>query len=125
MQETFENGSVFAGGVHTETDTLKWNAHPAFMGVYLKHLIKGEQTGGQLSCHLVKIEPGCSIGLHNHLGKRELHEVVRGSGNCSIEDEVIEYGPGKIALIPADVNHEVNAGKDGLLLLAKFFPALV
>jgi quercetin dioxygenase-like cupin family protein len=125
MKQLFENESIFTHEARTEIENLPWNASPVFKGVYLKHLIKGDETEGQLSCHLVKIEPGCSIGLHNHAGKSELHEVVSGTGICNIENMEIHYKSGIISLIPADINHEVHAGKEGLFLLAKFFPALV
>jgi len=121
----FEKGTLCIDGNHIAIEHLEWNEHPVFTGVFLKHVIKGEETNNQISCHLVKINPGCEIGLHNHAGKNELHEVIGGEGKCSIKNEEWEYQKGSVGLIPADEDHSVKAGNNGLFLLAKFFPALL
>lgn len=108
-----------------EAAELEWNAHPAFQGVFLKHLVKGEATEGKFSCHLVKIEAGCEIGEHLHEGKWELHEVIDGTGRCFLLEKEIPYKLGISAVIPADLKHRVVAGENGLYLLAKFIPALL
>ena len=107
-----------------DIDTLKWNPHPTFKGVYLKHLITGKETDGKLSCHIVKIDPGCILDTHMHDGKIELHEVAGGSGTMYLDKQEIGYSTGRICLIPANMQHKVVAGKDGLYLFAKFTPAL-
>ncbi len=73
---------------------------------------------------MVKIEPDCEIGNHIHQGKAELHEIISGSGFGTVGSDKIEYKPGIISLIPADINHGVKAGAAGLMLLAKFTPSL-
>jgi quercetin dioxygenase-like cupin family protein len=118
-------GKLYINGESIDVEKLNWNEHSAFKGVFLKHLIKGESTDYRLSCHLVKINPGCEIGIHNHVGKNELHEIISGSGLCLIEQTEIDYHKGVIGFIPADKNHSVKAENDGLFLLAKFFPALL
>lgn len=123
--EIFEQGTVSDQANRLLINELKWNEHPVFKGVFLKHLITGSQTNGQLSSHLVKINPGCQIGTHNHIGKTETHEVVEGSGYCSVEEKEFRYLPGYVVLIPADLNHQVTADEKGLVILAKFFPALL
>lgn len=105
-------------------DTLAWNPHPKFQGVYLKHLILGEETNNRLSCHIVKIEPYCMLDTHSHEGKIEIHEVVGGSGKFYLDGKEIDYSTGKISVIPANTPHKVVAGKDGLFLFAKFTFAL-
>ena len=104
---------------------LAWNKHPQFKGVYIKHLVKGQDTNGNLSCHIVKVEPNCAILEHIHEGKIEIHEVIEGSGTCFLSEKEIPYSVGSIALIPADIIHKVVAGNDGIFLLAKFTPALL
>ncbi len=125
ISEKFESGMVSHIDMDIITSELAWNSHPTFRGVYLKHLITGSQTNGTLSCHLVKIEPNCSIGNHIHEGKLEVHEVIQGKGHCHIDNRETPYKTGSIALIPADTNHEVTAGEEGLFILAKFSPALL
>lgn len=121
----FNNGKLYINGESVDIENLPWNKHSAYEGVFLKHIIKGESTDHQLSCHLVKINPGCEIGTHNHAGKTELHEIITGSGHCIIEQSKIDYHRGVIGFIPADRNHSVKAEREGLFLLAKFFPALL
>ena len=118
----------------TDTDlaALPWNPHPRFAGVALKHLVTGADTGGALSAHLVRIQAGAELSSHVHKASLELHEVVRGSGVCTMGGCETAYQPGVCGLIPAGVAHSVraNAGQDGqhgeaLYILAKFTPALL
>lgn len=125
MLKNFEKGTIYLPASGKKAEDLPWVEHKAFKGVFLKHLIKGEDTGGALSCHLVRINSGCCIDHHTHEGKLEVHEVIEGSGNCQVNDEFIPYMPGSVALIPADIDHKVVAGKEGIFLLAKFSPALL
>ena len=121
----FNQGKLYINEQCIDIDNITWNEHAAFKGVFLKHLIKGECTDNQLSCHLVKINPGCEIGIHNHAGKTELHEIISGLGHCMLEETKIRYYQGVVGFIPADKNHSIKAENEGLFLLAKFFPALL
>lgn len=121
----FCNGPLFVNGESIDIEKLTWNEHPTFKGVFLKHIIRGDSTNNQLSCHLVRVDASCELMLHSHAGKSELHEVIAGGGECTIDTETVSYRQGTVSLIPADKNHSVKAGKEGLLLLAKFFPALL
>ena len=127
--ENFFLEKVLSGNVNfadrqTTIDDLVWNAHPTYQGVYLKHLILGNNTGNQLSYHIVKIEPNCILDTHLHDGKIEIHEVVAGNGTMILDGNEITYTVGQICVIPANMLHSVIAGKDGLILFAKFTPAL-
>lgn len=122
---SFTRGKLYINDKCINVEELQWNEHPEFKGVFLKHLIKGEKTRDQLSCHLVKINANCEIGLHHHRGKTELHEVLDGAGICMIEQQKLNYQKGVTGFIPEDKNHIVKAGTEGLLLIAKFFPALL
>lgn len=104
---------------------LRWNPHPKFRGVALKHLVTGESTNGQLSCHLVKIDAGCEIGEHVHVENLELHEILSGNGMAVLVDKEIPYRAGTSVVIPANKPHKVVAGQQDMYLLAKFTPALV
>jgi quercetin dioxygenase-like cupin family protein len=105
--------------------TLPWNPHPKFPGVSLRHLVTGTDTGGRLSLHHVRIDPGCSIGDHTHTGMVEIHDVLSGEGICILEGAEIRYLPGMMGIMPADRIHNITAGNRGLLLLATFSPPLV
>ncbi|WP_421901483.1 cupin domain-containing protein [Maridesulfovibrio sp.] len=119
------NGTIETATGSIQCSNLDWNPHPAFEGVYLKHLITGDKTEGQLSCHIVRIDPGCTLETHIHETQWELHEIIGGSGNASLADKSTAYHPGKFAVIPKGKEHSVKAGPEGLTLLAKFFPALI
>lgn len=108
-----------------ETESIEWNPHPKFSGVFLKHILKGEDTCGRISSHLVRIEPFCMLGEHIHEGKVEIHEVVNGTGECMVNGKEYSYSVGVTAVIPENSPHSVRAGKEGLYLLAKFSPPLL
>jgi len=120
-----EEGKIVYLNKEQETASLKWNAHPTFKGVSLKHLIKGEETNSKFSCHLVKVEKGCEIGEHIHEGKWELHEIVGGSGKGILAEKEILYTIGVSTVIPEGIKHRVIAGEEDLYIMAKFVPALV
>ncbi|HEY1406534.1 MAG TPA: cupin domain-containing protein [Spirochaetota bacterium] len=123
MNNMIDDGMIFGNSEKRKAD-LPWNPHPTFKGVSMKLLVKGDETGGRLSCHQVRVDPGCELALHAHEGKLELHEVVAGSGVAFRGEEQFEYTPGTVAVIGADVKHRVVAGDNGIILLAKFIPAL-
>jgi quercetin dioxygenase-like cupin family protein len=105
--------------------SLPWSPHPKFAGVALKHLVTGKDTGGRLSLHHVRINPGCAIGDHAHTGQVEIHDVISGEGTCTVAGKEIQYVPGIMGIMPADTLHRIDAGAEGLLLLATFCPPLV
>jgi len=98
--------------------------HPAFAGVFLRCLVPGRETGGTLSVHLVRVEPGGRLDAHVHEGQWEVHRVAAGNGVAVIDGRETAYGPGVTALIPMGARHVVQAGPDGLTVVATFAPAL-
>jgi quercetin dioxygenase-like cupin family protein len=120
----FENGKLHTPEGIRDFSEVQWSKHPKFDGVELKHIIQGAQTKEQFSYHLVRIAPGKKIGLHTHATQLETHEIVEGSGFCINEGVRIAYESGVVTIFPAGVEHEVEAGPNGLLLFAKFFPPL-
>ena len=119
------NVRIVMSGQTTASELLEWNPHPKFPGVALRHLVTGNDTGGRISLHHVRIDPGCAIGDHTHAGQVEIHDVLSGDGSCTLSGNAIRYRPGTAAIMPADEVHRVDAGKEGLLLLATFSPPLV
>jgi quercetin dioxygenase-like cupin family protein len=116
----FDNGVLAGAGREIDLGRYDWNSHKDFAGVSIKNLVTTEQTAGLLTCHLVRIEPNCAIGLHTHPGSIELHEVVGGSGTCLMHQGEVRYVPGVMAVLARNEPHEVRAGEEGLLLFAKF-----
>ena len=108
----------------TPLERFHGNKHATFEGVYLKHYIKGADILGLLSCHVVNCRDKI-LEEHVHENQWELHEVLSGEGEFVLESKNGDYRPGVMGVIPKGKKHKVRAGKNGLILLAKFFPALV
>lgn len=125
IAHVMENGRIVVAGETMPVSERIWNEHPTYPGVYLKHLLTGEDTQGRFSSHLILVRQGCEIGLHAHEGKMELHEVLQGCGQCMLQGETIAYASGVASLIPADAPHRLLATDEDLYLLAKFVPALL
>ncbi|WP_051260986.1 cupin domain-containing protein [Desulfovibrio inopinatus] len=104
---------------------LQWKPHPVFPGVMMKTLLSSEKTGGDLSCHLVKVAPESCLETHIHEQQQELHHVVAGSADAEVDGRHVRYTPGNLSVIATGTPHRVLAGTDGLLLLAIFTPAAV
>ena len=119
------NGSVTYSERDDSTGQIPWNEHPKFKGVYLKHLVRGADTQGKLSCHLVRMDPNSALEDHIHEDQWELHEVIEGEGKFVLGARETLYYPGRMGIIPKGLTHKVAAGRTGLVLLAKFFPALL
>jgi len=121
----FETGQIGGKDFISEAEKIEYTPHKSFKGVYLKHLVKGGLTNNQISCHIVKVEPNCVLDTHKHMESFEIHEVIFGGGECRIADNKIEYKKGTIGVIPKGTEHSVKAGGTGLIILAKFTPALL
>jgi quercetin dioxygenase-like cupin family protein len=119
------NGTITFKDREDQTGQIQWNEHPKFKGVYLKHLIRGQDTDEKLSCHLVRIDPNSILEEHFHENQWELHEVIEGEGKFILGTKETTYCPGHMSMIPKGLGHKVIAGESGLVLLAKFFPALL
>ncbi|MDE6233064.1 MAG: AraC family ligand binding domain-containing protein [Lachnospiraceae bacterium] len=120
----FSDGKLVLPERTAEFAEIEWQKHPEFKGVELKHIITAKDTDGKFSCHLVRIEPNCSIGSHIHQTQLEIHEIVKGNGICVNQGSIMPYESGTISIIQSGERHEVNAGSEGLYLFAKFIPAL-
>ena len=105
-------------------DGQDWQPHPSFTGVALKTLLDGKESDGSVSCHLVKVQPGCGLLEHTHPKSDEVHHVLAGGGQAWVGDARTTYQPGRVNFIPMANAHGVTAGDAGLLLLAVFTPVL-
>ena len=124
MGEFFAQGKVCTVNGLLAAEGLVFKPHNSFPGVFVKTLVSGESTAGQISCHLVKVEASCRLDDHSHKESLEIHEVVSGSAVCSLGDREFVYDKGSVGVIPAGVVHKVVAGDEGVYILAKFTPAL-
>jgi len=121
----FENGKIHTKTECFDAQDLDFVPHAKFKGVSLKHLVTGAMTGGLISSHLVRVEPGCVLDTHIHEKNLEIHEVISGSAKAMVGEKEVDYLPGVIGVLPAGVPHRIAAGEEGIYILAKFTPALV
>lgn len=124
INNCFENGQIGTISEILKSSDKPFNPHPKFKGVYLKNLVTGDMTDNKISCHLVKVEPFCTLDTHVHENSLEIHEVIFGNATCYIGENKINYNVGSIGVIPANVMHKVEAGENGIYILAKFTPAV-
>lgn len=122
--EKFNEGKLLLPNKEVLFEEIVWSNHPTFEGVELKHILTSKDTNGEFSFHLVRIAPNKRIGMHIHETQLETHEVICGTGICINNGVKLNYTPGIISIFSASIEHEVQAGDEGLYLFAKFFPAL-
>lgn len=81
-------------------------------------------SGGAFSFQLIRVAPGKKIGEHTHDIQTETHEVICGGGICINGGGKYDVVPGDVTIFRPKVPHPVLAGEDGVMVFAKFFPAL-
>ncbi|MDR0747177.1 MAG: cupin domain-containing protein [Helicobacteraceae bacterium] len=126
MQTAFENEALYINGASlVESGEGLYRPHPTFNGVYMKSLIAYDKSAKRINAMLVKIEPRCKIGDHLHDQEFELHEVIYGQAEATINGVSAAYKTGVISLIAPNVKHSVKADETGVVLLAIFTPYLI
>lgn len=123
--DSFEKGNLFSVSGIKDICEADWVPHKKFSGVSLKNLIVASESSGEISYHIVRVEPGCELSTHTHENNMEIHEIISGSGTLYLDKTSHEYLPGNICVIPKNVVHKVVAGGEGLYLFAKFMPAIL
>jgi quercetin dioxygenase-like cupin family protein len=125
IADSIEQGAVLFPGFETDIAEIPWSPHSRWEGVFLKDLVTGKETDGKLSYHLVRINPDCEVGDHDHKTQWEWNLIISGNGIFVIGDKEVTIEPGQSFVAPPGVHHIVSAGDEELLVLAIFTPALV
>ena len=88
--------------------------------VQIRHVFKQEELKGK--CRLfakITLEPGCSIGLHEHVDEEEVFYIIKGRGRVvdgGVERDVAE---GDAILTGDGASHSIeNIGDEDLQLMA-------
>jgi quercetin dioxygenase-like cupin family protein len=123
--ELFNGGLIVFPSKNVDVSALPWYEHPAFKGVYLKDLVKGADTKGAFSCHIVKVKKGSEVGEHSHETQWEFNEALEGNGTFVIHGKEFSCKPGFAYATPPGISHIVSAPEEDLYILAKFIPALL
>jgi mannose-6-phosphate isomerase-like protein (cupin superfamily) len=77
--------------------------------------LETEQTG--VSVHRLKPDARQAFG-HRHEEAEEVYVVIAGAGRVKLDDEIVELGDRDAIRISAGVMHALEAGPDGLEVLA-------
>jgi mannose-6-phosphate isomerase-like protein (cupin superfamily) len=88
--------------------------------VQIMHVFKKEELKGK--CRLfakITLEPGCSIGLHEHVDEEEVFYIIRGRGRVVDDGVEQEVSEGDAILTGGGKSHSIeNTGDDDLELMA-------
>lgn len=90
--------------------------------VQIIHLFRaGEYKGKARLYARIILEPGCSIGMHEHVGEEEIYAVIRGQAiltDSTLENEQV-MGPGDASLTLSGQKHAIrNDGTNTLEIMA-------
>ncbi|MBP8989143.1 MAG: cupin domain-containing protein [Clostridia bacterium] len=90
--------------------------------VQIIHLFRqGEFKGNARMYARLILEPGCSIGLHEHVGEEEIYTVIRGQAvlTDSTLDQEQMMNPGDASLTLSGQSHAIrNDGSETLEIMA-------
>lgn len=88
--------------------------------VELLHIFKQDElTGKARLCAKITINPGCSIGLHEHVNEEEIFYILKGNG--IVEDNGVkkEISAGDAILTGGGATHSAeNTGNEPLEMMA-------
>lgn len=84
-------------------------------GRFVRTSLELEQSG--LSYQKLKPNKRSTFG-HSHKGQEEIYVVVRGSGRIKIGDDIVELKPLDAVRVAAQAVRALEAGPDGLDILA-------
>ena len=66
---------------------------------------------GRLFNHCV-LEPGCSVGVHEHTGDFEVYYFLKGNALYTDDDSTYAVGPGDVTVCPSGHKHGVENTSD-------------
>jgi mannose-6-phosphate isomerase-like protein (cupin superfamily) len=70
-------------------------------------------------CTKITINPGCSIGLHEHVNEEEIFFIISGSGTLNDNGTICEIKAGDASLTRNKEFHSIeNTGKEPIEMLA-------
>lgn len=88
--------------------------------VQIQHIFTQDELTGK--CRLfarVTLEPGCSIGIHNHDREEEIYYIISGKATVDDNGNVQELRPGDAVITGNGAYHAIeNTGTEELVLMA-------
>ena len=83
-------------------------------------LLEGDQLGGICSyVAQISLDPGCSIGIHQHVGDSEMYFITAGTATYTENDVEYRVEKGDVLYCPDGSFHGIlNSGEDMLSFVA-------
>lgn len=88
--------------------------------VIIKHILDEAEMKGKCRLYAqVTIEPGCSLGYHEHHGESEIYYILSGKGIYSDNGELRMVKAGEKTVTPDGKGHALsNTGEEDLVFMA-------
>ena len=88
--------------------------------VIIKDLLGEKELNGKCRMYAeVTVEPGCSLGYHEHHGESETFYILQGFGYFDDNGTVRQVKPGDVTFTPSGSGHAlVNTGVSNLIFMA-------
>lgn len=88
--------------------------------VRIEHIFAKEELNSSTRlCARITLEPGSSIGYHEHIAEEEIFYIISGTAEIDDNGTKKEVGPGDAVLTGNGAGHAVrNIGQDNLEMLA-------
>ena len=96
------------------------NMHGGEGHVIIKRLLDEKQLNGKCGLYAeVTIEPGCSLGYHEHHGESETYYILSGKGIYSDNGDLRIVEAGDVTFTPDGKGHALtNSGDEDLVFMA-------
>ena len=96
------------------------NMHGGEGHVIIKRLLDEKQLNGKCGLYAeVMIEPGCSLGYHEHHGESETYYILSGKGIYSDNGDLRMVEAGDVTFTPDGKGHALtNSGDEDLVFMA-------
>ena len=88
--------------------------------VIIKDLLGEKELNGKCRMYAeVTVEPGCSLGYHEHHWESETFYILQGFGDFDDNGTVRQVKPGDVTFTPSGSGHAmVNTGVSNLIFMA-------
>ena len=88
--------------------------------VIIRRVLDESQLNGKCGLYAeVTLEPGCSLGFHEHHGESETYYILSGQGEYNDNGTTRPVKPGDVTFTPDGQGHDIkNTGKEDLVFIA-------
>lgn len=88
--------------------------------VIIKHILGDKELNGKCRLYAqVTLEPGCSLGFHEHHGESETYYIISGEGIYSDNGNLRMVKAGEKTFTPDGCGHALsNTGNENLVFMA-------